>query len=206
MASETPSITTLKIVLVGAPHVGKSSLLRCYSAGNEEALFVQVQDLSLCTLRLAVEDHPLQVSFWDVTGRGRDYRMPDYHFQNAQSVALVYDATMPATFFDILHWSQYIQSLVPLVPALVIGNKIDLGAVVPAEEARGWAESKHMAYVQTSARTHQGVDETLSLLLWLGLGQLRHRAALSCSARIPETGHPLPGRERVPYAEAKPKQ
>lgn len=186
MASNTASFTTLKIVLVGAPHVGKSSLLRCYSAGKEEAVSVQVNNLSLCTLRLAVEDHPLQVSFWDVTGQARYCRMPDYYFQDAQTVALVYDVSMPATFFDILHWFQRIQSLVPLVPALVIGNKVDLCPVVPAEEARGWAESQDMAFVQTSARTGEGVDDALSLLLWLALGQHRHRAALSYLPKTPD--------------------
>lgn len=189
MASDTPGFTTLKIVLVGAPDVGKSGLLRCYGADKQETLCVHLNDLTLRTLRLTIEEHPLQVTFWDVNGKDRYCRMPDHYFQDAQSVALVYDVSMPATFFDIMYWYQHIQSLAPLVPAAVIGNKIDLGAVVPTEEAQGWAESRHMAFAQTSVRTRQGVDDALSLLLWLAMGQLRHRAALRCSLRHPEEDH-----------------
>ncbi|MCC7208457.1 MAG: GTP-binding protein [Anaerolineae bacterium] len=187
MVSNAPGFTTLKIVMVGAPGVGKSSLLHCYSAGREQAIAVQVNDLALCTLRLTVEDHPLQVSFWDVTGLHRSSRLRDHYFQGAQCMALIYDVSLPATFFDLLYWMQHIQSLAPLVPALLIGNKVDLGAVVPPEEAQGWAESRHMPFVQTSARTRQGVDDALSLLLWLGLEQLRHREGLSYSQRPPST-------------------
>ena len=60
------------------------------------------------------------------------------------------------------------RSAVPGIPLVVIGNKLDLGAVVPPGEAEGWAKYEgNMPVLQTSALTSKNVEEMFQGLAYL---------------------------------------
>jgi len=117
----------------------------------------------------------IKLSIWDVAGQDRFVSFRDTFYRGAHAAALVYDVTSPATFFNLTHWRDEIQSVVPMVPMVVIGNKADLYGVVPPDEARGWAKSLSMPFLQTSAANGEKVEEFFAGLAYLAMQEQQRR-------------------------------
>ncbi|MBN1563786.1 MAG: GTP-binding protein [Anaerolineae bacterium] len=168
--SESP---IYKVLLVGDGNVGKTSLVRRYCDGkfDESRILTIGVDFQIKTVKLG--KHEIRLSIWDVAGQDRFRRFRDQFYAGTMAVALVYDATSPATFFDLRSWRDEVRNVVPGVPMVVIGNKSDLGPVVPPGEAEGWAKFEgQMPFLATSALTGQNVAE-----LFQGLAYLAHKHA-----------------------------
>jgi small GTP-binding protein len=163
--------SSYKVVLVGDGNVGKTSLVRRFCEGKFEdsrVLTIGV-DFQIKTVRLG--ELVIRLSLWDIAGQDRFRALRDQFYSGTLAAALVYDATSPATFFNLAHWRDELLSCVPGVPMVVIGNKVDLGPVVPPAEAEGWAKYEgRMPFLQTSALTGEKVEE-----FFQGLGYLAYR-------------------------------
>lgn len=173
------AVTTYKVALAGAPGVGKTRLLDSFGSGKAEVLRTRAPGLEVRVYALLVDGGPAQIAFWDIAGQKRILRLCDQFFEGAHAIGLVYDVTMPFTFFDAMFWRESVQGIAPLVPILVIGNKIDLRAVVPHEEAQGWAAIHQMGFALTSARTGEGISAAMDLLSRRAVQEHRRRALLS---------------------------
>jgi Ras-related protein Rab-1A len=174
--SNDPSVLPVyKVVVAGDGNVGKTSLIRRYCEGKFEASRVATLGVDFQTKIVAIGDKTLKLSIWDVAGQDRFVSFRDTFYSGAHAVALVYDVTSPASFFNLTHWRDEIQSVVPLVPMVVIGNKVDLYNVIPPEEARGWAKSLSMPFLQTSASTGEKVNEFFAGLAYLALQEQQRR-------------------------------
>jgi small GTP-binding protein len=106
-----------------------------------------------------------------VAGQERFRAFRDQFYAGTLAVALIYDATSPATFFNLARWRDDVRAIIPNVPMCVIGNKMDLGPVVPPAEAEGWARFEgQMPFLQTSALTGDNVEA-----FFQGLAYLAHK-------------------------------
>jgi small GTP-binding protein len=160
-----------KVALVGDGNVGKTSLVRrfCEDKFEDSRILTIGVDFLIKTVQLG--DATVRLSIWDIAGQERFRTFRDQFYNGALAVALVYDVTSPATFFNLPRWRDEVQTIVPGVPMVVIGNKKDLGPVVPPTEAEGWAKFEgHMAFLQTSALTGENVEE-----FFKGLGYLAYK-------------------------------
>ncbi len=168
--SESP---IYKVLLVGDGNVGKTSLVRRYCDGKfEESRILTIGvDFQVKTVKLG--EREIRLSIWDVAGQERFRLFRDQFYAGTLAAALVYDATAPATFFNLIRWRDEVRAIVPGVPMVVIGNKSDLGPVVPPNEAEGWAKYEcQMPFLQTSALTGHNVGQ-----LFQGLAYLAHKQA-----------------------------
>lgn len=160
--------TIYKVVLVGDGNVGKTSLVRRFCEGQfEDARILTIGvDFQIKTVRLGARD--LRLSIWDVAGQQRFRTFRDQFYNGTLAAALVYDVTSPASFFNLARWRAEVLSAVPGVPLVVIGNKMDMGVVVPPSEASGWAQYEGgMPFLQTSALTGENVDELFKGLAYV---------------------------------------
>jgi small GTP-binding protein len=173
------AVTTYKVALAGAPGVGKTRLLDSFGADKSEVLRTTAPGLEVRVYALWLDGEPVQIAFWDIAGQDRIFRLCDQFFDGVHAIGLVYDVAMPFTFFDAMFWRESVQGIAPLVPILVIGNKIDLRAVVPHEEVQGWAAIHQMGFVLTSTRTGEGISVALEMLTRLAVQEYRRRAVLS---------------------------
>jgi len=164
-----------KVVVAGDGNVGKTSLVRRYCEGKFDESRVTTLGVDFQTKLVTLDKTVIKLSIWDVAGQDRFLSFRDTFYRGAHAVALVYDVTSPASFFNLAHWHDEIQSAVPLVPMVVIGNKLDLFAVIPPEEARGWAKSQNMPFLLTSAATGDNVDSFFAGLAYLAVQEQRRR-------------------------------
>lgn len=160
--------TIYKVVLVGDGNVGKTSLVRRFCNERFEATRILTigVDFQIKTVRLGARD--LRLSIWDVAGQQRFRTFRDQFYNGTLAAALVYDVTSPASFSNLVRWRAEVLSAVPGVPLVVIGNKTDMGVVVPPSEAAGWAQHEGgMPFLQTSALTGENVEELFKGLAYV---------------------------------------
>lgn len=162
-----------KVLLVGDGNVGKTSLIRRYCDGKFDESRILTIGVDFQIKKVALSKREIRLSIWDVAGQDRFRSFRDHFYAGTLAAALVYDATAPATFFNLARWRDELRDVVPGVPMIVIGNKKDLGPVVPPGEAEGWAKyDGQMPYLETSALTGENVEK-----LFQGLAYLAHKQA-----------------------------
>lgn len=166
--SEPP---TYKVVIVGDGNVGKTSLVRRFCEGKFEDSRILTIGVDFQVKTIQLGERVIRLSIWDVAGQDRFRTFRDQFYSGTLAAALVYDVTAPATFFNLPRWRDEVLASAPGVPLVVIGNKLDLGPVVPPAEAEGWARFEgRMPFLQTSALTGENVEE-----FFKGIGYLAHK-------------------------------
>jgi small GTP-binding protein len=175
LTNDPASLPVYKVVVAGDGNVGKTSLIRRYCEGKFDESRIMTLGVDFQTKVIAVGDMTVKLSIWDVAGQDRFQSFRDTFYRGAHAVALVYDVTSPPSFFNLMHWRDEIQSAVPLVPMVVIGNKSDLFNVIPPDEAKGWAKSLNMPFLSTSASTGDRVDEFFAGLAFLAIQEQQRR-------------------------------
>ncbi len=155
-----------KIIVLGEPMVGKTSLIRRFVDQKFTESYVssigvdisrKIVDLSKkCTVSLAI---------WDIGGQIQNmapYRKRFY--QGANLVILVTDVTRRKTFENLDKWIEDLnQFLERDIPYLLIGNKIDLpNFEVQESEVKEKAEMLNCPYLLTSAKTGNNVDDAFN--------------------------------------------
>ncbi|MBZ0316430.1 MAG: GTP-binding protein [Anaerolineae bacterium] len=156
-----------RIVVVGDPQVGKTSLIRraCQNRFEAEAIGTSLhKDNVLVGL---VAEVPVTLDIFEST----DYRRtpPQILFADTLAVVMVYDVTSPVSFFGLYRWKQEVQRIRSNMPLVVVGNKNDLPSIVPMSEAQGWATFEGIRFMSVSAATGEGVAE-----IFRQAGQLAH--------------------------------
>src|SRR5258706_4722836 len=159
VSNDPASLPVYKVVVAGDGNVGKTSLIRRYCEGKYDQSRIMTLGVDFQTKVIKIGEMTVKLSIWDVAGQDRFQSFRDTFYGGAHAVALVYDVMSPASFFNLMHWRDEIQSAVPLVPMVVIGNKSDLPNVIPPDEAKGWAKSLSMPFLSTSAATGDKVEE-----------------------------------------------
>jgi GTPase SAR1 family protein len=108
--SDSSALPIYKVVVAGDGNVGKTSLVRRYCEGKFEASRITTLGVDFQTKVVTVGDQTIKLSIWDVAGQDRFVSFRDTFYRGAHAVALVYDVTSPATFFNLMHWRDEIQS------------------------------------------------------------------------------------------------
>jgi Ras-related protein Rab-18 len=118
----------------------------------------------------------IKLTVWDTAGQERFRTLTSSYYRGAQGVVMVYDVTRRDSFDNLDHWLKEIKLYSPNngegVVKLLVGNKIDLsdgtsnddGEVyerqVERYEAEEWARKQGMLFLEASAKTRTGVQES----------------------------------------------
>eukprot|EP00667_Euglena_gracilis_P021211 EG_transcript_23166 len=152
----------LKVVLVGAKAVGKTSTVIRFTKNTFSEYLESTIGASYMAKDMEVDGHRLRFSIWDTAGQEQYHSLVPMYFRQSAAVILVYDVTKTATFLEAKEWVQEIRrNAPPDVQIAVAGNKCDLDAQrqVPASDAEEFAAAIHAFHVETSAKTSRGITE-----------------------------------------------
>jgi small GTP-binding protein len=167
-----PYTRIAKAVVVGDAAVGKTSLLVRYIKGVFNPSYILTIGVSFFVRDIVVRDEVLRVQLWDTGGQERFGPIRQLYYRGTKGVLLVYDRTNPESFKRADYWLEEIRRGAGEVPVVIVGNKADLPAAVPADDARRFADERRLVFVETSAKTDLNTDKAFSTLAGLILDQI----------------------------------
>ena len=165
-----------KIVVVGDPTVGKTSLVLRYTNNAFRRSYVSTLGVHVSNKIFKTEDSIIiQLVLWDVGGQERFKLMRKQFYQGSDAIFLVFDLTNLETFSNIPIWYSDIKKQNNMrdedITGYIIGNKKDLEKEkkITNESAENLAQKFNLDYLETSALSGENVDyafTTLAKLLY----------------------------------------
>ena len=158
-ASHRASAPTYKVVLLGEPWVGKTSLL----CRLEDNTFYE----DSCTKVVEVDGETVQLSIWDgskfLDDLVRNYPNPCYY--NADAAVFVYDVSEAESLRSLIQWIQEAENYSPNAIRMFIGNKVDLEPETDPKTVSSFAEAHEIELqFEISCKTNSGIDEAFKQL------------------------------------------
>jgi small GTP-binding protein len=112
----------------------------------------------------------VEIQLWDTAGQEQYRALGPVYYRNASAAIVVFDLANRSSFMNLGDWISSFRDVCTIsAVVIVVGNKSDRAErAVQSEEAKAWARGRNASYVETSAKTGQGVrvlfDELVSLL------------------------------------------
>ena len=153
-----------KIKLIGDSGVGKSSLVMRICDGIFEDNIPPTIGIDYKSTIMEIGTKIIKVVIWDTAGQERFRTVTHTYYRGSHGIAFVFDVSKQDTFTNIQRWLAEFYEYIPdteKVIKMLIGNKIDLGAKREVSSTLGqeFARNNEMLYIETSAKTDQGVRD-----------------------------------------------
>uniref|UniRef100_G3TU71 Ras-related protein Rab-7b n=1 Tax=Loxodonta africana TaxID=9785 RepID=G3TU71_LOXAF len=159
----------LKLIIIGALGVGKTSLLHQYVHKTFYEDYQTTLGASILSKVIILDDTTLKLQIWDTGGQERFRSMVSTFYKGSDGCILTFDVTDLESFEALDTWrGDVLAKTIPMeqsYPMVVLGNKIDLAdRQVPQEVAQGWCKEKNLGHWGVSRRGRVNVIHCYSLL------------------------------------------
>lgn len=156
---------SFKIVLMGESGVGKSSIaLRIVSdkyIANTEATI----GASYFSKILQTEEECLHFNIWDTAGQEKYHCLIPMYYRGADAALVVYDIGDAASYKMAKRHVKELKDNSDVKVIALIGNKCDRkDRVIEEMDARNYADSQDLIYMETSAKLNINIINILSIL------------------------------------------
>ncbi len=149
-----------KIIVIGDPAVGKTSLLDNFSSKKFKTQYIPTVGVNIVKEQVELDDGIVNLMIWDIAGQPQFYMLHRPYFNGADGMMLAFDITRSSTFSNVQNWYNTAQKFgLSSIPRLLIGNKIDLKdeRKIIKPMADHLAEKLNCTYYETSAKTGDNV-------------------------------------------------
>lgn len=161
-----------KIVVVGDPAVGKTSLVVRYVKGVFNPSYILTLGVNFFVQDISIGDNKLRMSIWDTAGQERFGPIRQKYYKGARGAILVFDQSNRVSFEKLSFWMDEVKRSCGEIPMIIVGNKADLISSVQETEAQEFATQHKLTYVETSAKTGMNSIRPFRLLAPLVLSNL----------------------------------
>lgn len=173
----------IKLVLLGEPTVGKTSLRRRYMGKGFNSVHMMTLGADFSKKQIILKNNTkIDVQIWDLAGQAQ-FKSLRPRFLSKSSIAIItFDITERKTFLLLHRWIEelWLANNSTNIPLLIVGNKIDL------EESRQVSKSEvvkfmkeitdskeipkgYIKFIETSAKTGENVDQAFEGLVSIAL-------------------------------------
>ena len=161
----------LKMLLLGAAAVGKTSLIQNFIKGKFEKDYKMTIGTDIFTKDVIVnynnEEVPVTLSIWDIAGQERFSFFRTSFYKGATGAMIVFDLTRYDTFNPgIVKWLKELWGESGRIPVVILGNKNDLKKyrAVKGEDVDKFAKKIRCNFLETSAKSGDYVEESFNYI------------------------------------------
>ncbi|UCC19172.1 MAG: GTP-binding protein [Promethearchaeota archaeon] len=157
-----------KIIIVGDPNVGKTSLILRYTDNAFRRNYVPTLGVMVSDKIFKVENTVVQLTLWDIGGQQKFQTMRQQFYRGSDAVFLVFDLTKPESFNNIPKWFSDVLEQVKdrgeELIGFIIGNKSDLKEErkITSNKVNQLASKLELGFIETSALLGENVDHSFS--------------------------------------------
>jgi len=149
-----------KVCMMGAPGVGKTSLVRRYVESTFSDKYLSTVGVKIDRKVVPVGDDTINMMLWDLQGEERYQWVRLQYLRGASGYVLVADGTRPETLEVALGLQENAAGRDESLPFVLLINKSDLTADWSIDAARvGELRGKGWTVLETSAKSGNGVEE-----------------------------------------------
>ena len=166
-----------KSIVVGDGGVGKTALTLRFSKGffTEDYKMTIGVDFHVKTISIDSNEGPIRskLQIWDTGGQERFSSIRPMYYRGSLGALLIFDLTNSSSFEHLPQWIEEIRANVKTeIPLLLLGNKSDLvdQRAVSLEEINTFTRDFNLFYMETSAKTGEGVGDCFYILACLMIG------------------------------------
>jgi len=166
-----------KTIVVGDGGVGKTALTIRFSKDffTEDYKMTIGVDFHVKTISTDTSEGPLRckLQIWDTGGQERFSSIRPMYYRGSLGALVIYDLTNYESFEHLPQWIEEIRTNIKNeIPLLLVGNKSDLTEqrAVNIEEINEFTEKFNLYYMETSAKTGDGVGDCFQVLAGLMIG------------------------------------
>lgn len=152
--SEGESNLTFKIIVLGDPGVGKSSLLGRATKNIFNAEYQTTVGFEFLTFTEKIGEKNVKLQIWDTCGQETYKSLISNFYRNASLAMLIYSIDSRESFNNIIKWLKEIKlQSNPDIKVVLIGNKADLEnkRQVTIEEGNKFKEENDILFFQEAS-------------------------------------------------------
>ena len=166
-----------KVLVVGDDGVGKAALVVQFSKS------ISLKDYKttigvifhIKTIPIETKNGPIKarLQLWDMGNQEQFRSLRPMYYRNSLGAVLVFDLTTPSSFEHLPQWIEEVRYHVKSeIPLIIVGNKSDLvdQRQVSSKKINAFTKIFNVYYMETSAKTDEGVDDCFYMLTRLILG------------------------------------
>ena len=150
-----------KIILVGDPGVGKTSIMTKFVSNEFQNTYLSTIGVEFKSKEIHINNNTCaRLKIWDTCGQEKFRAITRQYFKNSEGVFVVFDLTNKETIKKLDIWMKDIKDNIDNDYFIfLIGNKSDLKErdLTIAEEAKQFAINKKINYYEVSAKTGSGI-------------------------------------------------
>ena len=147
-----------KIVMLGNPGVGKTSLVRKFVHDMFDDKYLSTLGAKPTKKLIKVGDDNLTMMIWDLAGQ--NFNLHPAYYAGAKGALLICDLTRKDTAEALLNWHSALIARAGDIPVRVLANKSDLDGEFDIE----YIEAMGFKCMKTSAKTGDNVEQAFQEL------------------------------------------
>ena len=162
-----------KCVAVGDGGCGKTALVVRFSQGFFQENYKLTIGVEFAVKTIHINNHNVKLQIWDTGGQERFQYVRPLYYKGSMGCIVLFDLTNRESFDHIPKWLDEVKKESGSIPMLLVGNKKDLAdqRVISREEAEEVAKDLNMFYIESSAKSGDGVGDVFGILALLMIGE-----------------------------------